>query len=844
VDDSLHGIEVIVRGGNAEAADLVRSIALREGRPGLWIGGINAIPAEHAALPPAHRVVLDLTAEHGTPDELAFRAKTYLTDLRGSAPSVRLGIHASAEVLDRLRDSGIAAYIDFEARATPDIPPFPLPATAGQVLAVHETGSGATTSGRWIVPLPPDPGLAAAIVRDVSVSAPVLVDGLVRGGMVDVRCGTRRVPTYLNPESLETVVLGPACAGAAYAADPASPIELRATLANGYALMTVAAPQGGFAEGVSVVGTRRLSVREVIARHQAAAARQRREVRELISSGQMTLTFEAPGFPAPVTISTEAVLYASGGVLDVEQRDVRVNGIAFSRDAVPRLPLLEPERVVSPPLAIALNDAYRYELDADADAGGVRCYVVRFEPVDARRPLFRGRAWIAADDFSMVKVAAVQTGLRGAIVSSEQTDEFRRQRPGVWLLARSEVHQIYEGAGHRTPIHRVLAVQRHEINPPAFSARRQAAYASPSIMLRDTPDGFRYLVRKPAEPGATTTAEPTVAGRAERVRTLAVGLILDPNINRPLPFAGLSYIDFDLLGTGTQMNGFFGGTYGQLAIAVPSLGGTRWQLGGRAFGIASSYNDRAFVDGREIYAANVSQRPAHASTWLLRPLSARLGVRVGYEFDYTAYGRVDSTSPSFEVPAAQAAHSLRLGLEGQWSGWAASVWWAGARRSGWRRWGEAGGEYRPGHGDFQRFGGTISRSFVASPRVVGRVEAAFMDGHDLDRFSRYSFGSFENRLRGYPSALVRYDAGGVLRTAIAWSATRFLRFDGFADAARVRDPGFGGGFRSYPGIGAAAEIPAPFGTLVAVEWGYGFQGLDTEGRRGTQVVRISGYKMF
>ena len=128
------------------------------------------------------------------------------------------------------------------------------------------------------------------------------------------------------------------------------------------------------------------------------------------------------------------------------------------------------------------------------------------------------------------------------------------------------------------------------------------------------------------------------------MRTLALGVIVDPNISTPLPFAGLSYIDFNLFGTGTQVNGFFGGTYGQLAVSVPSLGGTRWQLAGQAFGIASSYNDRAFVDGREHYEWNISQRPARAAAWVLRPLSTRLTMRAGYELDYTDFGESDSTA--------------------------------------------------------------------------------------------------------------------------------------------------------------------------------------------------------
>jgi hypothetical protein len=113
-----------------------------------------------------------------------------------------------------------------------------------------------------------------------------------------------------------------------------------------------------------------------------------------------------------------------------------------------------------------------------------------------------------------------------------------------------------------------------------------------------------------------------------------------------------------------------------------------------------------------------------------------------------------------------------------------------------------------------------------------------------DRFSRFAFGTFDNRLHGYPSALVRYDHGGVVRTALALTAAKALRIDLFGDTAEVRDPGFGAGLRNYTGFGAAVEAPAPFGTLVAVEWGFGVQGLDSQGRRGTQVVRISGYKVF
>jgi hypothetical protein len=608
-------------------------------------------------------------------------------------------------------------------------------------------------------------------------------------------------------------------------------------------------PREGFSEDVQVTGSHRLSVEETVARHQAAARRQASRVPRSISSGVLTLTFEAPGFPAPVTITSDTVIFADRERTELEQRSIRINGMEFRGGQVPRLPILEPERAAAPPLAITLTDLYRYSLSGEETVAGTRCYVVSFEPAHGNASLFRGRAWIAMDTFAMVKVAAIQTGLRGAIVSSEQVDEFRSVGDGIWLLGSSDVRQIYEGAAYRTPIHRRLTIAHHEVDPIDFSSRRAAAYASDSVILRDTAQGYRYLVRERPASGQIAGSQviPRVAGRSDRVRTLAAGVIIDPNISRPLPFAGISYVDFNLFGTGSQLNLFFGGAYGQLAFSVPSLKGTRWQLAGRAFGIATAYNDRSFSEGRELYEEGIRQRPAFASVWILRPLTPRITFRAGYELDYTRLRRAPETGPAFVVPADQVSHGARLAIEGQRGGWAASVWWNPARRSGWRAWGrgdEGGDEYSDAHRDFQRYGITVARSTAITPGIVTRVEGQVMSGRDLDRFSRYSFGSFDNRLRGYPSALIRYDRGAVARASVAWSASRLVRIDGFFDTAAVHDPGFGKGLRNYTGLGLAAEAPAPFGLLTSLEWGYGFRGVNANGRLGTHVIRVSAYKVF
>jgi hypothetical protein len=604
-----------------------------------------------------------------------------------------------------------------------------------------------------------------------------------------------------------------------------------------------------FASHLDVVAPRALSASEIVARHQAAVARQAVRIQSVISSGTLTVTFEAPGFPAPITVSAESIAYSAGSHAEIEMRSVRVNGIAFEGAGIPRLPIIEPERVSTPPLAIALTDAYRYELRGTADVEGNRCYIVDFEPLSRHGSFFKGRSWIDAETFGLVRVEARQTGLRGPIVASEQVDEYRRENGNLWLPSRSHVRQLYEGAAHKTPIDRVLVTTNHEIDPPDFERRRQAARTSSAVMLRDTPSGYRFL-RQPtgdgiAASGRDVEAERDTGERASHIRTVVLGAMFDPNISYPLPFAGLSYVDFDLFGTGTQLNGFFGGSYGQLAISVPSLGGTRWQLGGRGFAILTSFNDRSFVDGRERYEANISQRPAHGSVWLVRPLTTRVSVKAAYELDYTRYRASDMTAQTFTVPADQVVHGFRASVEAQRGGWRASAYWNPALRVGWRPWGAAdSGEYREAHHDFQRVGVSLVRVAVLSPALVVRGEGSWMAGRDLDRFSRMVFDAFENRLRGFPAALIRYDRGAVLRGSAAWSLGSRMRLDGFVDSAFVHDPGLGDGLTRLTGLGSALEVPAPFGMLFAVEWGYGIQGRRADGRQGTHVVRITGYKVF
>ena len=121
-----------------------------------------------------------------------------------------------------------------------------------------------------------------------------------------------------------------------------------------------------------------------------------------------------------------------------------------------------------------------------------------------------------AQDFGLVRLETVRRGLPPPIVASEQDDTFVRtdvDGRAVWLPARSEIHQTYEGPGHRTPIHRVVRYDRVEANPPDFAERRRQAHASDAVMMGETPQGFRYLAAdpQPAESGGPRAGAPPCA---------------------------------------------------------------------------------------------------------------------------------------------------------------------------------------------------------------------------------------------------------------------------------------------------------------------------------------------
>ena len=376
----LTGLEILVRISPSDAvtpASLLATVAQRGGTPGVLLEDPAALPLLDA--PELRTVVISVRTVPSDLTLLAFDLKRRLTEARARVPAgVRLGVASPSAVLQDLLGRDVGSYVDFVVSETDPQAGVGWWRDAGElsdpVASVQPHGP---YTGRSLWRIPERATRFPETIADLAAAARVLPAGLVPSEGVTIDCGGTRAQVWFDPARLTHVALVEKCSPAQLRIMPANATPEVSTLTTGAMLVEIAeTSRERFAEGLNVSAPRLLTIQEIIARHQAATARQSAAMRARISTGHLSLTFEAPGFVAPLAITSRIVMFAARGVEEIEQQDIRVNGLALGDGAGPRLPLIEPERVASAPLAIELTDVYRYSLAGIGDG--------------ARHPVLRG----------------------------------------------------------------------------------------------------------------------------------------------------------------------------------------------------------------------------------------------------------------------------------------------------------------------------------------------------------------------------------------------------------------------------------------------------------------------
>jgi hypothetical protein len=580
----------------------------------------------------------------------------------------------------------------------------------------------------------------------------------------------------------------------------------------------------GLADAVTersdVTGRTELSVGEIVARHQQARAADDRVLERHVVLARMEQHFRPTTTDPGFDVVTENRFFADRAGVEWEELSFSVNGTKWGSDR-PAFPLLQPEKVLSPPLDLRLDADYRYRLDGTETIDGAPCYIVRFTPSAASpaKSLYRGTVWIDRETFRRRKLQAVQTGLGAPVVSNDETVRFAPAGDAggrqILLPVETVTRQIVLVAGRNILVEKTTRFSEYQLNPGDFEARRLEARRSERVMYRDTDKGMRYYVKE----GDTRVVSDKATTSA---KAMAIGTTIDPSFGYPLPILGINYLDFEFGSPDSQLALLFGGVLVLGNIQRPKLIGP---IDGSVdfFAIAVPGSDRVYDAGGPRDTERLLTWPLSAGANLGWQYTSYQKVLANYQFAFNGFLKDRTTSEDFVVPRSTVTHGIGLGYEYRRGGYSfvTNGTWYG--RQAWDPWGPASAMNDTPR-TYTKYSASVAKEIYLSLLTKARVNAAYFGGRDLDRFSTYQFGLFDDtKIHGVPAAGVRYDELAMVRGSYSFNAFEQYRFDVFVDRGWGRLRGTGGtDWEGITGIGGAFNLRAPWSTILRAEIGKSF----------------------
>lgn len=559
------------------------------------------------------------------------------------------------------------------------------------------------------------------------------------------------------------------------------------------------------------------TVDEIIFRHQQVETAQAALVRNYMANARVEIHFQPTALDSYDVILENRFFY-DPGTTEWRELTFSLNGTRWGRNRPP-FPLLQPEKVLSLPLALRLNRDYVYHLEGLDRIGDRSCYVVRFDPVDQARSLYRGKVWIDTERYVRLKVQTVQTALTAPVVSNEEVQTFDPvgrvgDRP-VYLFSKLTSQQIVAIAGRNLLVTRKVDFSEFRINDAAFADERQQARHSDNIMYRDTDKGLRHLVKRGNE--RVVSDQMTTSAKA-----LALGATFDPSYDYPVPLVGIDYVNFNFLNRGLQLGFIYSGVLGAGNLQKTSIGGTKFDASVDFYGIALNSNDQVYDEHGERKDERLQGRKVSTGLNLGYQLSDFQKLTVSSHIEFNDFSAVSGdTAATFVVPVSTATTNGGFNYEYRRGGYSVVGAWAYFRRASWQPWG-AGADYDPAARTYTKYNLGVSKDFHFKQINTIRVNGGYYGGGRQDRFSMYRCGLLdETRMRGVPSAGVRFAELGMFRASYAFNLLNLYRLSLYADHAWGRTPGQDA-WVPTTGVGIEANFPGPKTTMMKLGIGKGF----------------------
>ncbi|MCP4200456.1 MAG: hypothetical protein GY769_00805 [bacterium] len=605
------------------------------------------------------------------------------------------------------------------------------------------------------------------------------------------------------------------------------------------ARMTAAELEGilGLEEEVLVSDTRQMPVEEILRRHQAFEDAQARKIDSYIASNTSHLRFQFGTTSQTLEATFKGpYFFQQGGGYDWVWQEFMVNGVRWKRKTIPEIPLVQPEKAAALPVEITFSKEYRYQLRGTEEIAGRDCWVVDFAPaveVTPERTLYQGTVWIDREIYARVKTRTVQLGLEGEVISNEETLSFAPlttdgasapwSAASYYIPTRLVGQQIWSLLGGTTVVEREILLDNVRINPASFDAERQAALDSEATIVRDTEEGLKYLVVD------EETGERVVKEEFDKKRRFLVGgVFYDENQDFPIPLAGMNWFWFDWRETGTQANIFFAGPLATVAISDPNFLGTKWDFGIDAFAFALRGDDTLFRDGQEATLEEVKTSNPNFDLKLGRPLGNFAKIEAQYQLGYQSFRRGDNTAEDFVLPSNHLNHEFRLTAKYNRKGYRFRVRGSRHLRGDWDFWGLPGNtEFEADDDTYSTWNVALGKTWHLPKFLKFGVEVEYLDGSNLDRFSKFDFGTFSSvRVRGYETGKIRADETLAAHLNYGWNVGGTFRLEALADVALATEEISGFDQELLAGVGVAGTMVGPWSTLINVDLGIAVEGPD------------------
>jgi hypothetical protein len=563
-------------------------------------------------------------------------------------------------------------------------------------------------------------------------------------------------------------------------------------------------------ESVNVTGRASLSVEEIIARWQAAREAERAVLDNYAVPCFLVLHFEATSLSTGFDVALELEqFWDRTGTNDWVQTAFRVNGVKLRKGQEFPLPQLEPDKVVTKPLELRVDDEYAYELAGTDTVDGRLCYVVRIAPEKPSPMLYSGRVWIDGLDFRQVRLELEQRDSKSNVPSHVETQHFERVKDAqgreFTLLRAIDVEESLNLAGRAVTLEKRYRYGEYAINTAAFAARLAATRASDDPMFRDTDDGLRNLRRQDGE----RVLDPKTT---KQVRAVLGGLLYDGGRSYPVPLAGVTFVDFDFRKSGMQLSWFFAGPLltGSLSKQVNER--FRWAVDLSLN--ALPYTTYQYAGDTELKGEQVTYFEQYTGLLLAwQPMSA-LSMNTQIDLYHHLYRATDETDPAYRLPATGVTLNLYGEAKYVKKGLTAIATVEHGRRAGWHEFGYPT-EPAPVLPNWTRYSIEASQHVYAGKLTRGGVSAGYFGGHDLDRFSRYSPGFFTRpSINGLPNGVDSFDEVTTLGAYYGFNVLDLAKLQGAYTHAWTRSKAEGNQLQQFDGLNFTLGVAGPIGTFV------------------------------